>query len=66
LKTIVISGEMESNDDEGKDSKPLSMYIPKILGKVQEKAKEWKECKLLAILGRFLQMHSSGKVSSSS
>jgi len=42
-----------------------SVYL-KFLKRVQEKIKEWKECKLLAILGKSLQTHFSGKVSSSS
>jgi hypothetical protein len=57
LKIITILGVMELDDDEGEDSKPLSKYVPKVLGRVQEKIKEWKECKLPTTFGRFLQTY---------
>ncbi len=40
LKKIVITRKMELDYDEGEDSRPLSKYIPKVLGRVQEKTKK--------------------------
>jgi hypothetical protein len=52
MKTIILIVEMESNDEE----KPLSHYMPKSLGRVQEKTKDktmqatFQSCKIFANL----------------